>query len=62
LTRAAGNGGWFSGPLLRIAESASCALWRFILVSRLLLPPALQADPTFWTRQKKETAFRCFAM
>ena len=34
----------------------------FILVCRLLLPPALQADPTFWTRQKTETAFRCFAM
>ncbi len=24
----------------------------FILVCRLLLPPALQADPTFWSRQK----------
>jgi hypothetical protein len=34
----------------------------FILVSRLLLPPALQADPTFWTRQNTETALRCFAM
>ena len=34
----------------------------FILVCRLLLPPALQADATFWTRQKSETAFRCFAM
>ena len=34
----------------------------FIRVCRLLLPPALQADPTFWTRQKAETAFRCFAM
>ena len=34
----------------------------FILVCRLLLPPALQADPTFWTRQKKETALRCFAI
>ena len=34
----------------------------FILVCRLLLPPALQADPTFWTRQEMETAFRCFAM
>ena len=34
----------------------------FILVCRLLLPPALQADATFWTRQETETAFRCFAM
>ena len=34
----------------------------FILVCRLLLPPALQADPTFVSRQKKETALRCFAM
>ena len=34
----------------------------FILVCRLLLPPALQADPTLWSRQKKETAFRCFAI
>ena len=34
----------------------------FILMYRLLLPPALQADPTFWSRQKQETAFRCFAM
>ena len=34
----------------------------FILVCRLLLPPALQADPTFRTRQKTETAFRCFAI
>ena len=34
----------------------------FILVCRLLLPPALQADATFWSRQKTETAFRCFAM
>ena len=34
----------------------------FILVCRLLLPPALQADATFLTRQKTETAFRCFAM
>ena len=34
----------------------------FIFVCRLLLPPALQADPTFWTRQKTETASRCFAM
>jgi hypothetical protein len=34
----------------------------FIFVCRLLLPPALQADPTFWTRQLTETAFRWFAM
>ena len=34
----------------------------FILVCRLLLPPALQADAAFWSRQKTETAFRCFAM
>ena len=34
----------------------------FILVCRLLLPPALQADATFWSRHKTETAFRCFAM
>ena len=34
----------------------------FILVCRLLLPPALQADATFLTRQQTETAFRCFAI
>jgi hypothetical protein len=34
----------------------------FILVYRLLLPPALQEDATFWTRQQMETVFRCFAM
>ena len=34
----------------------------FILVCRLLLPPALQAATTFLTRQKTETAFRFFAM
>ena len=34
----------------------------FILVCRLLLPPALQADATLWTLQVLETAFRCFAM
>jgi hypothetical protein len=34
----------------------------FILVCRLLLPPALQAATTFWTRHDTETAFRCFAM
>ena len=43
-----------SGCMKRVAA--------FILVCRLLLPPALQADPTLWTRQKMETAFRCFAM
>ena len=30
----------------------------FILVCRLLLPPALQADATFWTRHITETALR----
>ena len=34
----------------------------FIVVCRLLLPPALQADATFLTRHLTETAFRCFAM
>ncbi len=34
----------------------------FILVCRLLLPPALHAETPLWTRQKTETAFRCFAM
>jgi hypothetical protein len=34
----------------------------FILVCRLLLPPALKTDPTFWTRQQTETALRCFAI
>jgi hypothetical protein len=34
----------------------------FILVCRLLLPPALQADATFWTRHTEETALRCFAI
>ena len=34
----------------------------FILVCRLLLPPALQADATFLARQQSETAFLCFAM
>jgi hypothetical protein len=34
----------------------------FILVCRLPLPPALQADATFLSRQKTETAFLCFAM
>jgi hypothetical protein len=36
----------------------------FILVCRLLPPPAtaLQADLTLWTRLRKETALRCFAM
>ena len=34
----------------------------FILVCRLLLPPALQADGASWLRQQAETAFRCFAM
>jgi hypothetical protein len=34
----------------------------FILVCRLLLPPALQVDAALWSWQKAETAFRCFAM
>ena len=34
----------------------------FIVVCRLLLPPALQADAALWSRQKTETAFRCFAI
>jgi hypothetical protein len=34
----------------------------FILVCRLLLPPALQADAALWTRHISETAFRCSAM
>jgi hypothetical protein len=34
----------------------------FILVCRLLLPPALQADPTLSSRQRTETALRFFAM
>jgi hypothetical protein len=34
----------------------------FILVCRLLLPPALQGKTTFWTRQMTETALRCFAI
>ena len=34
----------------------------FILVCRLLLPPALQTDATFGTQQKTETAFRFFAI
>jgi hypothetical protein len=34
----------------------------FILVCRLLLPPALQADAALWTRQNTETAVLCFAI
>ena len=38
----------------------------FILVCRLLLPPALQAGANagaaFWPRHKTETAFLCFGM
>jgi hypothetical protein len=34
----------------------------FIIVCRLLLPPALQAEATLWTRQGSETAFQCFAI
>jgi hypothetical protein len=51
--------------LRSVAAHLSCWIKRaaaFILVCRLLLPPALQADPTFSSRQKTETAFRCFAI
>ena len=34
----------------------------FILVCRLLLPPALQANGTFWSLRIKETALLCFAI
>ena len=34
----------------------------FIVVCRLLLPPALQADLALWTRQEAETALRYFAI
>ncbi len=34
----------------------------FILVYRLLLPPALQAGQAFFTRFNSETALLCFAM
>ena len=34
----------------------------FIVVCRLLLPPALQADAAVWSRQLEETAFLRFAM
>jgi hypothetical protein len=34
----------------------------FILVCRLLLPPALQADATLWSRQQTGTAFLCFVI
>jgi hypothetical protein len=33
-----------------------------ILVCRLLLPPALQANGTFWSLRIKETALLCFAI
>jgi hypothetical protein len=64
LTRAAANAGWVSGMLLRIAAAASSAPRRpfRICVRRLLLPPALQTDPTFCSRLRKETALRCFAI
>jgi hypothetical protein len=48
-----------------VAAHRSCCIKRaaaFILVCRLLLPPALQAVPTLCTRQQTDTAFRCFAM
>ncbi len=34
----------------------------FIVVCRLLLPPALQADAILWTRHNAETVLLCFAM
>jgi hypothetical protein len=34
----------------------------FIVVCRLLLPLALQANPTLLSQQELETAFRCFAI
>jgi hypothetical protein len=34
----------------------------FIVVCRLLLPPALQAELAFWTQHKTETALRWFAI
>jgi hypothetical protein len=40
-----------------VAENCSGCIKRtlaFILVFRLLLPPALQADATFWTQQKMQ--------
>ena len=53
-------------PVLRcVAPHRSGCIMRaaaFILVCRLLLPPALQADATLCIRHKTETAFRCFAM
>ncbi len=48
-----------------VAEHRSGCMKRaaaFIVACRLLLPPALQADATFSSRQKAETAFRCFVM
>ena len=34
----------------------------FILVFRLLPPPTLQADPTFWSLHKTEMALLSFAI
>ena len=52
-------------PVLRcVAAHRSGCIKRaaaFILVRRLLLPPALQ-EPAFGIRHLTETAFRCFAM
>ncbi len=48
-----------------VAAHRSCCIKRaaaFILVCRLLLPPALQADATFVTRHMTEMALRCFAI
>ncbi len=48
LTRAAGNAGWFACAFLFVCAAVAWARSAaFILVCRLLLPPALQAVPTF---------------
>ena len=48
VTRAAGNTGWFAGAFLFVCAAVAWARSAaFILVCRLLLPPALLAVPTF---------------
>jgi hypothetical protein len=47
---------------LRFVCSGCLRAAAFILVCRLLLPPALQADAAFWSLQQTETALRCFAI
>jgi hypothetical protein len=48
VTRTAGHAGWFAGALLFVCAAVAWArAAAFILVCRLLLPPALQAVPTF---------------